>query len=116
MITREIAGRTLPTLFDLRVALLSAIAGAYALIRGRGGTVVSIAIAIALTAALVARIYGFGSHLSAPHTGWQIAFEAVAQRQIRDTLHTYFPDGARLGQLNIDYGSGLDGVDAHRWH
>lgn len=158
-ITSEIAGRTRPTLFDLLVALLSAIAGAYALIRGRGGTVVGVAIAIALmpplavvgfglatwnwtvfsgslllfltnavtialTAALVARIYGFGSHLSPRHTGWQIAlfvvalailsiplgaglkqiaFEAVAQRQIRDTLRTYFPDGARLSQLDIDY-------------
>ncbi len=158
-ITSEIAGRTRPTLFDLLVALLSAIAGAYALIRGRGGTVVGVAIAIALmpplavvgfglatwnwtvfsgslllfltnavtialTAALVARIYGFGSHLSPHHTGWQIAlfvvalailsiplgaglkqiaFEAVAQRQIRDTLRTYFPDGARLSQLDIDY-------------
>src|SRR5690606_7827692 len=38
-ITSEIAGRTRPTLFDLMVALLSALAGAYALIRGRGGTV-----------------------------------------------------------------------------
>src|SRR5690606_16811896 len=158
-ITSEIAGRTRPTLFDLLVALLSAIAGAYALIRGRGGTVVGVAIAIALmpplavvgfglatwnwtvlsgslllfltnavtialTAALVARIYGFGSHLSPHHTGWQfalcvmslgvlsmplgaglqqIAFEAVAQRQIRDTLRAHFPDGARLSQLDIDY-------------
>lgn len=158
-ITSEIAGRTRPTLFDLLVALLSAVAGAYALIRGRGGAVVGVAIAIALmpplavvgfglatwnwtvfsgslllfltnavtialTAALVARIYGFGSHLSPRHTGWQfalfvialgllsvplgaglkqIAFEAVAQRQIRDTLRTHFPEGARLSQLDIDY-------------
>lgn len=158
-ITSEIAGRTRPTLFDLLVALLSAVAGAYALIRGRGGTVVGVAIAIALmpplavvgfglatwnwtvfsgslllfltnavtialTAALVARIYGFGSHLSPRHTGWQlalfvvalgllsiplgaglkqIAFESVAQRQIRDTLRTHFPEGARLSQLDIDY-------------
>lgn len=158
-ITSEIAGRTRPTLFDLLVALLSAIAGAYALIRGRGGTVVGVAIAIALmpplavvgfglatwnwtvfsgslllfltnavtialTAALVARIYGFGSHLSPHHTGWQlalfvialgllsiplgaglkqIAFEAGSQRQIRDGLRTHFPDGARISQLDIDY-------------
>lgn len=160
-ITSEIAGRTQPTLFDLLVALLSAIAGAYALIRGRGGTVVGVAIAIALmpplavvgfgiatrnwtvfagalllfttnavtialTAALVARLYGFGSHLSRHHTGWQlalfvgavgllsvplmaalrqIAFEAVAQRQVRDTIRDRFPDAARLGQLDIDYAS-----------
>ena len=158
-ITSEIAGRTRPTLFDLLVALLSAVAGAYALIRGRGGTVVGVAIAIALmpplavvgfgiatlnwtvfsgslllfltnaitialTAALVARVYGFGSHLSPQHTGWQlmlfvvalgvlsvplgtglrqIAFEAVAQRQVRDTIRDRFPDASRLGQLDIDY-------------
>jgi uncharacterized hydrophobic protein (TIGR00271 family) len=158
-ITSEIAGRTRPTLFDLLVALLSAIAGAYALIRGRGGTVVGVAIAIALmpplvvvgfaiatlnwtvfvgslllfvtnaitialTAALVARVYGFGSHLSPQHTGWQlvlfvvalgllsvplgtalrqIAFEAVAQRQVRDTIAQRFPEASRLGQLDIDY-------------
>ncbi|MEH3107531.1 MAG: DUF389 domain-containing protein [Sphingomonas fennica] len=158
-ITSEIAGRTRPTLFDLLVALLSAVAGAYALIRGRGGTVVGVAIAIALmpplvvvgfgiatlnwtvfagslllfltnaitialTAALVARVYGFGSHLSPQHTGWQlvlffagvgllsiplgaalrqIAFEAVAQRQVRETIRARFPDGSRLGQLDVDY-------------
>ncbi|MEG8039669.1 DUF389 domain-containing protein [Sphingomonas sp. LR60] len=158
-ITSEIAGRTRPTLFDLLVALLSAVAGAYALIRGRGGTVVGVAIAIALmpplavvgfgiatrnwtvfagamllfttnavtialTAALVARLYGFGGHLSRHHTGWQlalfvgavgllsvplvsalrqIAFEAVAQRQVRDTIRNRFPDAARLSQLDIDY-------------
>jgi uncharacterized hydrophobic protein (TIGR00271 family) len=102
-ITAEIAARTQPTLFDLLVALLSAVAGAYALVRGRGGTVVGVAIAIALmpplvvvgfgiatwnwtvfagslllfltnavtialTAALVARAYGFGQHLSPHHT------------------------------------------------
>ena len=158
-ITGEIAGRTRPTLFDMLVALLSAIAGAYALIRGRGGTVVGVAIAIALmpplavvgfgiatanwtvfagalllfvtnaitialTAALVARGYGFGSHLSPHHTGWQlalfvlalgilsvplgtalrqIAFEAFAQRQIRDTIQARFPGASRLGQLDVDY-------------
>lgn len=158
-ITSEIAGRTQPTLFDLLVALLSAIAGAYALIRGRGGTVVGVAIAIALmpplvvvgfgiatwnwtifagslllfltnavtislTAALVARVYGFGHHLSPHHTGWQlvlfvvalgllsiplsaalrqIAFEAVAQRQVRDTVQARFPQGSRLSQVDIDF-------------
>jgi uncharacterized hydrophobic protein (TIGR00271 family) len=158
-ITSEIAGRTQPTLFDLLVALLSAIAGAYALIRGRGGTVVGVAIAIALmpplavvgfgiatmnwtvfagslllfltnavtialTAALVARVYGFGSHLSPHHTGFQlalfvatlgilsiplmstlreIAFEAMAQRQVRETIRTRFPEGSRFAQLEIDH-------------
>ncbi|KQT35436.1 hypothetical protein ASG29_03915 [Sphingomonas sp. Leaf412] len=158
-ITGEIAGRTRPTLFDLLVALLSAVAGAYALIRGRGGTVVGVAIAIALmpplavvgfgiatmnwtifsgasllfltnaitialTAALVARVHGFGSHLSPQHTGWQvalfvgglgllsvplgtalrqIAFEAAAQRQVRDAIRDHFAGASRLGQLDIDY-------------
>ncbi len=160
-ITSEIAGRTRPTLFDLLVALLSAIAGAYALIRGKGNTVVGVAIAIALmpplavvgfgiatwnwtvfsgslllfltnaitialTAALTARVYGFGSHLSPHHTGWQIllfvvslgvlslplgsalkqiAFEATAQRAARDTVLSYFPKGSRLSQIELDYGS-----------
>lgn len=158
-VTSEIAARTQPTLFDLLVALLSAIAGAYALIRGRGGTVVGVAIAIALmpplvvvgfgiatwnwtifsgslllfltnaitialTAALVARVYGFGQHLSPRHTGWQlilfvvslgilsvplgaalkqIAFETFAQRQIRDTVRARFPEGSRLSQVDIDF-------------
>ena len=158
-VTSEVAARTQPTLFDLLVALLSAIAGSYALIRGRGGTVVGVAIAIALmppivvvgfgiatwnwtvfwgalllfltnavtialTAALVARGYGFGSHLSPRHTGWQlvlfvaaigilsvplgaglrrIAFEAVAQRHVRDALRQDFPPGARLSQVEIDH-------------
>lgn len=158
-ITSEIAARTQPTLFDLLVALLSAIAGAYALIRGRGGTVVGVAIAIALmpplavvgfgiatwnwtvfsgsvllfltnaitialTAALVARVYGFGRHLSPHHTGLQlllfvaavgilsvplgaalrqIAFEAVAQRQMRDAVRGLFPQGSRLSQMEIDF-------------
>jgi len=159
-ITSEIAARTQPTLFDLLVALLSAVAGAYALVRGRGGTVVGVAIAIALmpplvvvgfgiatwnwtvfagslllfltnaitialTAALVARAYGFGQHLSPHHTGWQlilfvvglgilcvplgaalrqIAFESVAQRQVRDTIRARFPDGSRLSQVEINFG------------
>lgn len=158
-ITSEIAGRTRPTLFDLLVALLSAVAGAYALIRGRGGTVVGVAIAIALmpplvvvgfgiatlnwtvfagalllfltnaitialTAAMVARVYGFGSHLSPQHTGWQlvlfivavgllslplgsalrqIAFESVARRQVRETISERFANPSRLSQLEIDY-------------
>lgn len=84
------------------------------------------AVTIALTAAIVARLYGFGSHLSHQHTGWQlalfvgalgvlsiplvaalrqIAFEAVAQRQTRDTICARFPDTSRLGQLDIDYGA-----------
>ena len=43
--TSEIAIRTKPNLYDLLVAFLSAIAGVYALVRGRGDTVVGVAIA-----------------------------------------------------------------------
>ncbi|MDV3458565.1 DUF389 domain-containing protein [Sphingomonas sp. HF-S4] len=158
-ITSEIAGRTKPNLFDLLVALLSAVAGGYALIRGRGETVVGVAIAIALmpplavvgfgiatanstvaggalllfftnlitialTAALVARLYGFGSHLSPSQTRLQgflilvglaalavplglalkkIAWETVAQRQVRDAVRAPFPHGARISQLDVDF-------------
>ncbi len=158
-ITSEIAGRTRPTLFDLLVAVLSAVAGAYALIRGRGNTVVGVAIAIALmpplcvvgfgiatlnatvaggalllfftnlitialTAAFMARLYGFGRHLTPRNTTFQlvlftgamlalsvplvaalrqIAFESVAQRTVRSAILSRFPDDARLSQLEIDY-------------
>ena len=39
-VTEEIAARTRPNLFDLLVALFSALAGSYAVIRGREGTIV----------------------------------------------------------------------------
>lgn len=102
-VTSEIAARTRPNLFDLLVALFSALAGAYAMIRGREGTVVGVAIAtalmpplavvgfglatwngtvfggalllfltnlitIAISAAVIARLYGFGSALSPKQT------------------------------------------------
>ncbi|MCB2051085.1 MAG: TIGR00341 family protein, partial [Novosphingobium sp.] len=102
-VTSEIASRTRPNLFDLLVALFSALAGAYAMIRGREGTVVGVAIAtalmpplavvgfglatlngtvfwgalllfftnlmtIALTAAIMARLYGFRTSLSERNT------------------------------------------------
>ncbi len=57
-ITPEIASRTQPNLFDLFVALFSALAGAYAMIRGREGTIVGVAIATALMPPLA--IIGFG--------------------------------------------------------
>jgi len=159
-VTSEIAGRTKPNLFDLLVALLSALAGGYALIRGRGETVVGVAIAIALmpplavvgfgiatwnatvaggalllfftnlvtialTAALMARLYGFGGHLSPAQTRLQglliltglaalavplafalkqIAWEALAQRQIQSAIRASFPREARISQLDIDFG------------
>lgn len=57
-VTEEIAARTRPNLFDLLVALFSALAGAYALIRGLTGTIVGVAIATALMPPLA--VVGFG--------------------------------------------------------
>jgi len=57
-VTGEIAARTRPNLFDLLVALFSALAGAYAMIRGREGTIVGVAIATALMPPLA--VIGFG--------------------------------------------------------
>lgn len=57
-VTSEIAARTRPNLFDLLVALFSALAGAYAMIRGREGTIVGVAIATALMPPLA--VVGFG--------------------------------------------------------
>ena len=57
-VTSEIAARTRPNLFDLAVAFFSAVAGAYAMIRGREGTIVGVAIATALMPPLAT--VGFG--------------------------------------------------------
>lgn len=57
-VTAEIAARTRPNLFDLGVAFFSALAGAYAMIRGQMGTVVGVAIATALMPPLA--VMGFG--------------------------------------------------------
>ena len=57
-VTAEIASRTRPNLFDLIVALFSALAGAYAMVRGREGTIVGVAIATALMPPLA--VVGFG--------------------------------------------------------
>ncbi len=158
-VTSEIAIRTKPNLYDLLVAFLSAVVGVYALVRGRGDTVVGVAIAIALmpplavvgfgiatanwtvfagslllfltnlvtialTAALAARVYRFGAHLSPHQTWWQaalivagllgfaiplgialkqIAWESVAKRQIRDAVLAPFPRETRVSQLDIDF-------------
>jgi uncharacterized hydrophobic protein (TIGR00271 family) len=56
--TPEILGRTEPTLFDLLVAVLSGIAGAYATITRKGETIVGVAIATALMPPLA--VVGFG--------------------------------------------------------
>lgn len=57
-VTSEIASRTRPNLFDLLVALLAGFAGAYAVIRGRHGAIVGVAIATALMPPLA--VMGFG--------------------------------------------------------
>lgn len=158
-VTTEIAARTRPNLFDLGVAFFSALAGSYAMIRGREGTIVGVAIAvalmpplavvgfglatgnwtvfggslmlfitnlltIALTAAIMARLYGFRSHLTAEQSRWQtlgialgfvvlavplgaslrqIAWESNASRQISGFIKDQFAGNARISQLEIDY-------------
>jgi uncharacterized hydrophobic protein (TIGR00271 family) len=57
-ITEEIAARTRPNLFDLLVALFSGLAGTYAMIRGRHGAIVGVAIATALMPPIA--VVGFG--------------------------------------------------------
>jgi len=158
-VTDEIAARTRPNLFDLLVALFSALAGAYAMVRERAGTIVGVAIAtalmpplavvgfglatangtvfggalllfftnlmtIALAATVVARFYGFGTHLSPQHTMLQtvigvgvflalavplgislrqIAWETVASRQAREVVAAQFASDARLSQVDLDF-------------
>lgn len=158
-VTAEIAARTRPNLFDLMVALFSALAGGYAMIRGREGTIVGVAIAtalmpplavvgfglatlnwtvfsgalllyvtnlmtIALTAAVMARIYGFRTSLSARQTQFQtvaiiavfvalaiplgislrqIAWEAQAGRTIKNEIVDTFTSSARVSELDITY-------------
>jgi uncharacterized hydrophobic protein (TIGR00271 family) len=158
-VTSEIAARTRPNLFDLMVALFSALAGAYAMIRGKAGTIVGVAIAtalmpplatvgfglatlngtvaggafllfftnfvtIAMAAAIMARLYGFGRALS-PSQNWmqtafigaifltlavplglslgQIAWEARAARDARDVISREFGDDARISQIDLDF-------------
>jgi uncharacterized hydrophobic protein (TIGR00271 family) len=158
-VTTEIASRTRPNLFDLIVALFSALAGSYATIRGRAGTIVGVAIAtalmpplavigfglatanatvffgslllfvtnfvtIALTAAVMARIYGFGPTLSPHQTVFQsiaivltlaalaiplglslrrIAFENFANIYARQAVRDVFGPNARISQIDLDF-------------
>lgn len=160
-VTPEIAARTRPNLFDLLVALFSGLAGAYAMIRGREGTVVGVAIAtalmpplavvgfglatlnwtvfsgalllyvtnlmtIAITAAVMARIYGFRTSLSDRQTQLQsflivvvfvalavplaislrqIGWEAQASRAIKGEVLDGFDNRARLSQIDINFDS-----------
>jgi len=160
-VTTEIAARTRPNLFDLVIALFSALAGSYATIRGRAGTIVGVAIAtalmpplavigfglatwngtvffgslllfvtnfvtIALTAAVMARIYGFGPTLSPQQTAFQsmvivvtlavlaiplglslrrIAFENFANLYARQAVSEVFGSNARISQIDLDFNS-----------
>jgi uncharacterized hydrophobic protein (TIGR00271 family) len=59
--TSEIVARTRPNLFDLAVALFAALAGSFAVIRGRGETIVGVAIATALMPPLAVVGYGLAT-------------------------------------------------------
>jgi uncharacterized hydrophobic protein (TIGR00271 family) len=59
--TAEILARTRPNLFDLLVALFAALAGTFAFIRGRGETIVGVAIATALMPPLAVVGYGLAT-------------------------------------------------------
>lgn len=158
-VTPEILARTRPNLFDLLVAIFSALAGTYATIRGRGETVVGVAIAtalmpplavvgyglatlnlaifggalalfftnfiaIALSAALMARLYGFAQHISPIQTRnqtllisgvflvmavplaftlRQIAEETLLTRQLRSAILSELGPGSRISQLDINH-------------
>ncbi|MGA9580410.1 MAG: DUF389 domain-containing protein [Allosphingosinicella sp.] len=158
-VTGEIAARTRPNLFDFLVALFSGLAGSYAMIRGRHGTIVGVAIAtaimpplavvgfglatlnstvllgsallfftnlmtIAVTTAVLARLYGFAANLSPRQTGLQatlivvtlialavplglslkrIAWEALASREAHELVGAHFGENARVSQVEIDY-------------
>ncbi|MGZ2411588.1 putative hydrophobic protein (TIGR00271 family) [Sphingomonas sp. F9_3S_D5_B_2] len=65
-VTSEIASRTRPNLFDLLVALFAGLAGTYAVIRGRHGTIVGVAIATALMPPLAAMGFGLAT------TNWPV--------------------------------------------
>ena len=59
--TTEILSRTRPNLFDLLVALFAALAGTFAIIRGRGEAIVGVAIATALMPPLAVIGYGLAT-------------------------------------------------------
>lgn len=157
--TPEIMARTRPNLFDLLVAVFSALAGGYATVRGRGETIVGVAIAtalmpplavvgfglatadwsvftgaltlfvtnfvaIALSATVMAKFYGFGSHLSPEQSraqGWallgvflvlavplgfslrQIAWETLFTRTTREVIAAEFGREARIESLEPDF-------------
>lgn len=59
--TEEIIARTRPNLFDLGVAMFAALAGGFAIIRGRGESIVGVAIATALMPPLAVVGYGLAT-------------------------------------------------------
>jgi uncharacterized hydrophobic protein (TIGR00271 family) len=67
--TPEILARTQPTLFDLLVAVFSGLAGGYAVVQGRGETIVGVAIATALMPPLAVTGYGLATHQMGIATG-----------------------------------------------
>lgn len=71
-VTEEIAARTRPNLFDLLIALFSSLAGSYAMIRGREGTIVGVAIATALMPPLAAVGFGLATF------NWTVFWGALA--------------------------------------
>ncbi len=167
-VTPEIAARTRPNLFDLGVALFAALAGSYAMIRGREGTIVGVAIAIALTpplavigfglatlnwtvltgslglfftnlmtialtAAIMARLYGFRTTLSEKHTLvqnlliavalvalaiplglalWRVAAEANDTRSANSAVLDAFNGKARISQMDVEFPPGVVQVTA----
>ena len=74
--TAEILARTRPNLFDLLVALFAALAGTFAIIRGRGETIVGVAIATALMPPLAVVGYGLATRNMAVLTGSAALFGA----------------------------------------
>lgn len=74
--TAEILARTRPNLFDLLVALFAALAGTFAIIRGRGETIVGVAIATALMPPLAVVGYGLATG-NAPVLAGSIALFAT---------------------------------------
>lgn len=160
-VTSEIAARTRPNLFDLFIALFSGLAGAYAVIRGREGTIVGVAIAtalmpplsvvgfglatgnwsvfsgalmlfftnfmtIGLSAAVMARLYGFETSLTPDQTrlqgyaifgtllllaiplGWSlnnIAWEANSSRIAASVVESEFGPKARASKVDVNYDS-----------
>ena len=166
--TSEILARTRPNLFDLLVAVFSALAGAYATVRAKGATIVGVAIATALmpplavvgfgmatgqraiwmgaltlfvtnfvaiaaSAAVMARLYGFGSRLSPRQTRLQawlvaglmvvlavplawalrdIAAEAAAMREVRRAIAEVLGEEVRLTGLEVRPEAGALRVEA----